>query len=84
MPITLSVAILIKIAINILTKFFILVKISFVSFYAYVFTKIIYLSNLMDILDKFESKTTESFILSSFFTLLFVYFVSSKLETMEG
>ena len=84
MPITLSVAILIKIAINILTKFFILVKISFVSFYAYVFTNIIYLSHLMDILDKFESKTTESFILSSFFTLLFVYFVSSKLETMEG
>ena len=49
-----------------------------------IINQISYISNLIDILDKFESSSVEGFILSSGFTVLFVYFVSSKLETMEG
>jgi hypothetical protein len=49
-----------------------------------VINQISYISNLIDILDKFESSSVEGFILSCGFTVLFVYFVSSKLETMEG
>ena len=49
-----------------------------------IINQVSYISNLIDILDKFESSSVEGFILSSGFTVLFVYFVSSKLETMEG
>lgn len=49
-----------------------------------VINQLSYISNLIDILDKFESSSVEGFILSSGFTVLFVYFISSKLETMEG
>lgn len=49
-----------------------------------IINQVSYISNLIDILDKFESSSVEGFILSCGFTVLFVYFVSSKLETMEG